>query len=98
MGPGCRVAGEVGSERTRGATRCTVALTPCGSRPERLCLPREKSDTWSMIEIARRLDGSNERAGITFGTYNPEGMNLKALRDVVEKIGYNGVVAPFRSA
>ena len=28
----------------------------------------------------------HERAGITFGTYNPEGMNLKALRDVVENI------------
>jgi hypothetical protein len=26
----------------------------------------------------------HERAGITFGTYNPEGMALKALRDVVE--------------
>jgi hypothetical protein len=33
----------------------------------------------------------HERAGITFGTYNPEGMGLKALRDVVEKIGYKGV-------
>jgi hypothetical protein len=31
------------------------------------------------------------RAGITFGTYNPEVMNLKALRDVVEKIGYKGL-------
>ena len=26
-----------------------------------------------------------------FGTYNPEGMNLKALRDVVEKIAYKGL-------
>jgi integrase len=34
----------------------------------------------------------HERAGITFGTYNPEGMSLKALRDVVEKIGYRGLV------
>jgi hypothetical protein len=33
----------------------------------------------------------HERAGITFGTYNPEGMGLKALRDVVEKIGYKGL-------
>ena len=33
-----------------------------------------------------------DRAGITFGTYNPEGMNLKALRDVVEKIGYKGLM------
>jgi integrase len=35
----------------------------------------------------------HERAGITFGTYNPEGMGLKALRDVVEKIGYKGLRA-----
>jgi hypothetical protein len=33
----------------------------------------------------------HERAGITFGTYNAEGMNLKALRDVVEKIVYKGI-------
>jgi hypothetical protein len=33
------------------------------------------------------------RAGITFGTYNPEGMGLKALREVVEKIGYKGLRA-----
>jgi len=33
----------------------------------------------------------HERAGITFGTYNPEGMHLKALREVVEKIGYKGL-------
>ena len=33
----------------------------------------------------------HERAGITFGTCNPEGMGLKALRDVVEKIGYKGL-------
>ena len=26
----------------------------------------------------------HERAGITFGTYNPEGMSLRALREVVE--------------
>jgi integrase len=30
----------------------------------------------------------HERAGITFGTYNPEGLGMKALREVVEKIGY----------
>ena len=35
----------------------------------------------------------HERAGITFGTYNPEGMGLKALREVVEKIGYRGLRA-----
>ncbi len=35
----------------------------------------------------------HERAGITFGTYNPEGMNLNALRDVVEKISYKGLAA-----
>jgi hypothetical protein len=34
----------------------------------------------------------HERAGNTFGTYNPEGMNLKALRQVVEKIGYKGLM------
>jgi len=28
---------------------------------------------------------------LSFGTYNPEGMPLKALRDVVEKIGYKGL-------
>ena len=33
----------------------------------------------------------HERAGIIFGTYNPERMGLKALRDVVEKIGYKGL-------
>ena len=38
----------------------------------------------------------HERAGITFGTYNPEGMNLKALRDVVEKIGYKGLAVRAR--
>ena len=27
----------------------------------------------------------HERAGITFGTYNPEDMDLKALREVIEK-------------
>ena len=35
----------------------------------------------------------HERAGITFGTCNPEGMALKALREVVEKIGYKGLRA-----
>ena len=35
----------------------------------------------------------HERAGITFGTYNPERMGLKALRDAVEKIGYKGLRA-----
>ena len=35
----------------------------------------------------------HERAGITFGTYNPEGMALKVLREVVEKIGYKGLRA-----
>jgi integrase len=35
----------------------------------------------------------HERAGITFGTYNPEGMGLRALREVVEKIGYKGVAS-----
>ena len=30
----------------------------------------------------------HERAGITFGTYNPEGIGLMALREVVEKISY----------
>ena len=38
----------------------------------------------------------HERAGITFGTYNPQGMNLKALRDVVEKIGYKGLAVRAR--
>ena len=32
----------------------------------------------------------HERAGITFGTYNPEGMALKALREVVEKMATRG--------
>ena len=35
----------------------------------------------------------HERAGITFGTYNPEAMALKVLREVVEKIGYKGLRA-----
>ncbi|NJM92919.1 MAG: hypothetical protein HC861_10145 [Rhodospirillaceae bacterium] len=33
----------------------------------------------------------HERAGITFGTYNPHGLDLKALRDVVQRITYKGV-------
>ena len=32
----------------------------------------------------------HERAGITFGTYNPEGMASKALREVVEKMAARG--------
>jgi hypothetical protein len=32
----------------------------------------------------------HERAGITFGTYSPEGMALKALREVIENIRYTG--------
>jgi hypothetical protein len=35
----------------------------------------------------------HERAGITLGTYDPEEMGLKALRDVIEKIGYKGLRA-----
>jgi hypothetical protein len=35
----------------------------------------------------------HERAGITFGTYNPEGMDLKALREVIENIHYTGIRA-----
>jgi len=35
----------------------------------------------------------HERAGITFGTCNPEGMNLKTLRDVVGKIAHKGIRA-----
>jgi hypothetical protein len=35
----------------------------------------------------------HERAWITFGTYSPEGMGLKALREVVEKIGYKRLPA-----
>ena len=35
----------------------------------------------------------HERAGITFGTYNPEGMDLKALREVIENIRYTGIRA-----
>jgi hypothetical protein len=35
----------------------------------------------------------HERAGITFGTYNPDGLGMKALREVVERIGYKGVQA-----
>jgi hypothetical protein len=38
----------------------------------------------------------HQRPGITFGNYNPEGMNLKALREVVEKIGYKGLAAQRR--
>jgi hypothetical protein len=35
----------------------------------------------------------HERAGIIFGTYNPEGMDLKALREVIENIRYTGIWA-----
>jgi hypothetical protein len=34
-----------------------------------------------------------ERAGITFGTHNPGGMNLKALWEVIENIRYTGIWA-----
>jgi hypothetical protein len=40
-----------------------------------------------------RLPVEHLRAGITFGTYNPEGLGMKALREVVEKIGYKGLRA-----
>jgi hypothetical protein len=30
----------------------------------------------------------HERAGITFGVYNPEGLELKALREIIEKVRY----------
>jgi integrase len=33
----------------------------------------------------------HEREGITFGTYNPEGLNIRALRDVVEAIRYRRI-------
>jgi integrase len=33
----------------------------------------------------------HERAVITFGVYNPQGLDLRALQDVVEKIAYEGV-------
>jgi integrase len=33
----------------------------------------------------------HERAGITFGTYNPEGLGVRALSEVVEKITYQGL-------
>jgi integrase len=33
----------------------------------------------------------HEREGITFAVYNPGGLGVKALKDVVEKIGYRGV-------
>ncbi len=45
-------------------------------------------------ESMAHLHGCNDcrsGASITFGTYNPEGMNLKALREVVEKISYKGL-------
>ena len=33
----------------------------------------------------------HEREGITFGIYNPDGLNIRALRDVVEAIRYRGI-------
>ena len=33
----------------------------------------------------------HERQGITFGTYNREGLALPALREIVERIGYKGL-------
>jgi integrase len=33
----------------------------------------------------------HERAGITFGTYNPHGLDLKSLREVVERVNYKGL-------
>lgn len=33
----------------------------------------------------------HDREGITFGIYNPEGLNMRTLQDVVEKIGYEGL-------
>jgi hypothetical protein len=56
-----------------------------------------RRSTIRCLENARVLQSQatqvvgHERAGITFGTYNPDGMGLKALRDVVEKIGYKGL-------
>jgi integrase len=35
----------------------------------------------------------HERQGITFGTYNPRGLTLGALKEIVERIGYTGVEA-----
>lgn len=33
----------------------------------------------------------HEREGITFGTYNPDGLSIKALKDIVEIIQYDGI-------
>jgi len=58
----------------------------------------------SCAAIGRRLQvvGGIERApGSPLASYSPEGMNLKALREVVEKIGYKGlkgVAVPRRPA
>ena len=63
--------------------------------------PSKVHDTWPAHDLenarvpqseAAQVIG-HDRAGITFGTYNPEGMALKALREVVEKIGYKGLRA-----
>jgi integrase len=36
----------------------------------------------------------HEQAGITFGTYNPEGLTMAQRRDVVEEIRYEGLILP----
>jgi hypothetical protein len=74
---------------------------PDSSLPLHRLEARDVGDEVRAVRISEQKDleavpDSGHRQGTAValrGTYNPEGMHLKALREVVEKIGYKGLAA-----
>ena len=62
-----------------------VVLPSCGSAATWSASPGQPTTPQS-------FPGRRERTAVGLrGTYDPEGMHLKALREVVEKIGFKGL-------